>query len=88
MQILSKKFGKSFYSISFNEGNISNTLEIVAKKRIQKIEKSENLVSYLSDINNSQYIYRLNFISKNSLESFRETLDKENDIEKVNVVIN
>ena len=88
IQTLSKKFGKSFYNISFNEGNISNNLEIVAKKRIQKIEKSENLVSYLSDINNSQYIYRLNFISKNSLESFRETLDKENDIEKVNVVIN
>ena len=33
--------------------------------------------------NNSQYIYRLNFINKNSLESFRESLDKENDIEKV-----
>ena len=85
---MSKKFGKSFYNISFNEGNINNTLEIVAKKRILSIEKSENLVSYLSDINNSQYIYRLNFINKNSLESFRESLDKENDIEKVNVVIN
>ena len=88
IQTLSKKFGKTFYNISFNEGNINNTLEIVAKKRIQSIEKSENLVSYLSDIDNSQYIYRLNFINKNSLESFRENLDKENDIEKVNVVIN
>ena len=88
VQTVSKKFGKSFYNISFNEGNINNTLEIVAKKRIQSIEKSENLVSYLSDINNSQYVYRLNFINKNSLESFRESLDKENDIEKVNVVIN
>tara|TARA_Y100000741_G_scaffold362614_1_gene348747 strand:+ start:584 stop:1201 length:618 start_codon:yes stop_codon:yes gene_type:complete len=88
VQTVSKKFGKSFYNISFNEGNINNTLEIVAKKRILSIEKSENLVSYLSDINNSQYIYRLNFINKNSLESFRESLDKENDIEKVNVVIN
>ena len=62
VQTVSKKFGKSFYNISFNEGNINNTLEIVAKKRILSIEKSENLVSYLSDINNSQYIYRLNFI--------------------------
>ena len=88
IQALSKKFGKSFYNISFNEGNINNTLEIVSKKRIQTIEKSENLVSYLSDINNSQYIYRLNFINKNSLESFKESLEKENDIEKVNVVIN
>ena len=67
VQTVSKKFGKSFYNISFNEGNINNTLEIVAKKRIQLIEKSENLVSYLSDINNSQYIYRLSFINKNSL---------------------
>ena len=88
VQTVSKKFGKSFYNISFNEGNINNTLEIVAKKRIQTIEKSENLVSYLSDINNSQYIYRLNFINKNSLENFKESLDNENDIEKVNVVIN
>ena len=88
VQTVFKKFGKSFYNISFNEGNINNTLEIVAKKRIQLIEKSENLVSYLSDINNSQYIYRLSFINKNSLDSFKESLDKEKDIEKVNVVIN
>ena len=32
VQTVSKKFGKSFYNISFNEGNINNTLEIVAKK--------------------------------------------------------
>ena len=32
VQTLSKKFGKSFYNVSFNEGNVSNTLEIVSKK--------------------------------------------------------
>ena len=53
-----------------------------------EIEKSENLVSYLSDINNNQYIYRLSFINKNSLEDFRQNLEKKTDIEKVNVVIN
>ena len=88
IQILSKKFGKSFYNVSFNEGNVSNTLEIVSKKRIEAVEKSENLVNYLSDDKNQQYIYRLNFTNKNSLETFRNSLISEKDIEKVNVVIN
>ncbi len=88
IQILSKKFGKSFYNVSFNEGNVSNTLEIVSKKRIEAVEKSENLVNYLSDDKNQQYIYRLNFTNKNSLETFRNSLTGEKDIEKVNVVMN
>lgn len=88
IQILSKKFGKSFYNVSFNEGNVSNTLEIVSKKRIEAVEKSQNLVNYLSDDKNQQYIYRLNFTNKNSLETIRNSLTSEKDIEKVNVVIN
>ena len=88
IQVLSKKFGKSFYNVSFNEGNVSNTLEIVSKKRIEAIEKSDNLVNYLSDANSQQYIYRLNFTNKNSLDKFRNSLIEEKDIEKVNVVIN
>ncbi len=88
VQILSKKFGKSFYNVSFNEGNVSNTLEIVSKRRLESVEKSENLVNYLSDEKTQQYIYRLNFTNKNSLETFRNSLSSEKDIEKVNVVIN
>ena len=88
IQTLTKKFGKSFYNVSFSEGNVSNTLEIVSKKRIEAIEKSENLVNYLSDTNSQQYIYRLNFTDKNSLDNFRNSLVEDKDIEKVNVVIN
>ena len=32
IQDISKRFGKSFYSLSFNEGVNTNTLEIIAKK--------------------------------------------------------
>ena len=88
IQMLSKKFGKSFYNISFNEGNVSNTLEIVSKRRIEKIEKSENLVNSLSDIESNQYTYRLNFENKNSLDNFKDSILKEKDIEKINVVLN
>ena len=88
IQILSKKYGRSFYNISFNEGNVSNTLEIVSKNRIEKIEKSENLVNSLSDMESNQFTYRLNFTNKKSLEEFKESLIKEKDIEKVNIVFN
>ena len=88
VQTLSKKFGKSFYNVSFNEGNVSNTLEIVSKKRLDKIEKHENLVNYFSDFESKQYNYRLNFTNKESLEKFRDELSKEKDIEKINVVLN
>lgn len=88
IQILSKKFGKSFYNVSFNEGNVSNTLEVISKKRVEAIEKSDNLVNYISDMNSQQYIYRLNFTNRKSLEDFRDRLEKEKDIHKVNVVLN
>ena len=88
IQILSKKIGKSFYNVSFNEGNVSNTLEVISKKRVEAIEKSDNLVNYISDINSQQYIYRLNFTNRKSLEDFRDGLAKEKDIHKVNVVLN
>lgn len=86
VQKISKKFGKSFYSISFNEGISSNTLEVVSKKRIDLIDKSENLVNYLGD--NNQHTYRLNFANKNSLEEFRNKLNNDQNIEKINVVFN
>ena len=88
VQTFSKKFGKSFYNVSFNEGNVSNTLEIVSKKRLDKIEKHENLVNYFSDFESKQYNYRLNFANKESLEKFRDELSKEKDIEKINVALN
>ena len=88
VQTLFKKFGKSFYNVSFNEGNVSNTLEITSKQKIEIIEKNENLVNSLSDIENNKYTYRLNFENKASLDAFKESVLKEKDIEKINVVFN
>jgi hypothetical protein len=88
VQKISNKFGKSFYSMSFNEGNSSNTLEIISKKKIELIEKSEYLVNFLNDNENSQYIYRLNFNNKNSLNEFKNTIKNDQNIQKVNVVYN
>ncbi|MDC3233248.1 DUF4956 domain-containing protein [Pelagibacteraceae bacterium] len=88
VQKISNKFGKNFYSMSFNEGNTSNTLEVISKKKIEVIEKSEYLVNSLNDNENSQFTYRLSFNDKSSLEEFKSKLNNDQSIQKVNVVYN
>ena len=88
VQKLTNKFGTSFYSMSFNEGNTSNTIEISAKQRIDYIEKSEHLVNLLNDKTNDEFVYRMSFNNKKELQNFKARLDKEKNLEKVNVIYN
>jgi|TARA_Y200000002_G_scaffold374596_1_gene375563 hypothetical protein len=86
-QILSKKFGKSFYNMSFNEGVSTNTIEITSKNKIEKIEKSEFLISSFSDNTEKKIIYRLNFENKKDLQVFKDGLN-ESELEKINIIYN
>tara|TARA_Y100000590_G_scaffold393731_1_gene472257 strand:+ start:955 stop:1572 length:618 start_codon:yes stop_codon:yes gene_type:complete len=88
VQKISNKYGKSFYSMSFNEGNVSNTLEIFSNERIEYIEKSEYLANFLDDNNTNEFIYRMNFDNKKKLQEFKEKLNKEKNIKKINVIFN
>ena len=88
VQILLKKNGKSFYNMSFSEGNISNTLEIVSKEKIDIIEQSDHLVNYFSDYEAQLHTYRLNFVNKSSLEEFKNKISKNDKIYKINAVLN
>ena len=88
LQSVFKKFNKNFYSLSFNEGNINNVLEIVSKKKLDLIEKNDNLINYFVDTDTGEYSYKLTFSDKKSLEQTRDLLDTEKNITKINVTIN
>ena len=87
-QFLSKKFGKSFYNTSFNEGVNSNTLEVISKNKIELIEKNDFLVSSFSDYAEKRMIYRLNFENKKDLQSFKDSIEKVESIEKISIIYN
>ncbi len=87
-QILAKKYGKSFYNMSFNEGVSTNTLEITSKGKIDFVEKNEFLISSFNDVDEKKVIYRLNFESRKDLQAFKENLNKADNIEKINVIYN
>jgi hypothetical protein len=88
VQKISNRFGRSFYKMSFNEGNVSNTLEIISKERIDYVEKSDFLVNSLSDKVGSEFTYRMNFNNKKELQDFQKKLDEQKNIEKINVIYN
>ena len=86
-QVISKKYGKSFYNTSFNEGVSSNTLEIIAKNKIDLIEKNEFLISSFNDFHEKKIVYRLNFENKKDLQVFKDSLN-EKELEKINIINN
>ena len=87
VQIISTKFGRSFYNISFNEGISLNTIEVFSNKSIELLEKNKNLSNSLSDINANEYVYRLFFENKNDLYELKKKLDGLQDIQKINIFI-
>ena len=87
-QILSKRYGKSFYNMSFNEGVNTNTIEITAKNKIDFIENNQFLISSFTDFSEKKVIYRLNFENKKELQLFKDNLEKIDEIEKVNIIYN
>ena len=67
VQKIYQKFGKSFYSVSFNEGTALNSIEVFAKEKIDLIENNNNLISLFNDTSQNEIVYRLTFDNKNEL---------------------
>ena len=88
IQKVSNKYGKSFYNMSFNEGNTSNTLEFVSKERIEYVESSDFLINSISDNTENQFTYRMSFNNKKELQDFKKKLDNQKKVEKINVIYN
>ena len=79
------KFGKSFYSTSFNEGITLSTMEIESEQALDDLDKNENLVSFLFNKENDKYIYRLCFEDKNKLAELKELIENNKNIKKINI---
>ena len=83
--IQKKNNNKSFFNISFNEGLELNQIEIISSKKIDLIEKNNNLKSVLNDNENKDYIYRLVFEDKIELQNFKNEIENIDGLKKIDV---
>ena len=85
VQKINQKFGKSFYSVSFNEGVSLNSIEVFSTEKIDIIENSNYLVSSLKDASKNEIIYRLTFENRNKLNQFKKKIEGLKSINNINI---
>tara|TARA_B100001029_G_scaffold127539_1_gene106545 strand:+ start:1484 stop:2104 length:621 start_codon:yes stop_codon:yes gene_type:complete len=76
---------KSFYNISFSEGIDLNQMEITSKSKISSIEENKYLKSVIKNSESGEYIYRLVFDNKDSLQQLKNEIEDIDSIKKIDV---
>ena len=85
IQKIYKKFNRSFYINSFNEGVDLNIIEISAKDKIEILENNENLRNIIVDKDSDEIFYRLGFESKKELNKLKNSIETDNNINKIDI---
>ena len=85
VNLIFKKYNKSFFNISFHEGSSLHLLEIYSSEKIDFLNNHENLKIFLSYPKDSEYVYKLAFINKNSLFKLNEEIENYKSIKKIDI---
>ena len=79
-----RRFNKRFYNISFNEGIEFNTIELSSSKKIPDAEEHKNLKKIIYDSNDG-YTYLLNFENSKELSSFKNKIEQNEYVKKIDL---
>ena len=80
------RFNKKFYNISFNEGIEFNTIELSSSKKIPDAEEHKNLKKIIYDSNDG-YTYLLNFENSKELYFFKNKIEQNEYVKKIDLNI-
>lgn len=87
LQLIIKKFGKSFYTTSFNDSYAVNTMEIFSNEKIDLIENSEFLKNVINDKVSKEVVYRLTFENLDQVNDFKKKIENLDKVKKINLDI-
>ena len=80
VEVLGNLFGFPTYSLSFEEGNSQNILEITASDNIPFLDDNKFLLQYVNNKTSGEVHYRLSSKSRKDMEIIRLSCDNNNNI--------
>ena len=84
-EIVARKFDMHIFSLSFDEGNSNNIIEIQSKREIKELHNSKFLLQYVNDKKSGELHYRLAARSREDIERIRQDAEKSEGILNVEV---
>ena len=84
-EILAKKLNIHIFSLSFDEGNSNNIIEIQANREIDFLHKNELLLQFIADNDQDIYHYRLASRSREDIERIRLEIAQLDGIANIEV---
>ena len=79
-EVIAKKFNIHLFSLSFDEGNSSNIIEIQSSQEVDALHSSRFLLQYINDKKSQEFHYRLASKSKQDIEIIRKETEQNNKI--------
>lgn len=84
-EIVAKKFNIHIFSLSFDEGNSNNIIEIQSSGPIQTLHDSAFLLQYANDATSKEFHYRLASKNRDDIENIRKMSEGYKTVNNIEV---
>ena len=84
-EVVAKRFNLHIFSLSFDEGDSNNIIEIQANQQIDMLHDNKCLLQYVADNKSKEFHYRLASKSRKDIEEIRSEVEQQKGILNVEV---
>jgi len=84
-EIVAKFLNINIFSLSFEEGNSNNIIEIQSNQEIDVLHNSKFLLQYVSDKKSQDFHYRLASKSRKDIEKIKAQIDQHKGVSNIEV---
>jgi len=84
-EVVARKLDLHIFSLSFDEGNSNNIIEITASQEINELHNNKYLLQYVCDKKSQEFHYRLAAKSRKDIEIIRREVNQQEEVLNIEI---